>query len=113
MSEPRTLRFVVQWRAPGGTRALIDFEDESAALAFAYQLAEAGRNPRLDGPLAFDDAPAEVREAAWARAAAAELADRAEALSRARGDVRGLAQAVTALRGMLSGEQLREVSGHA
>ena len=62
---------------------------------------------------AFDDAPAEVREAAWARAAAAELADRAEALSRARGDVRGLAQAVTALRGMLSGEQLREVSGHA
>lgn len=113
MSEPRTLRFVVQWRAPGGVRALIDFEDEAAALAFAYQLAESGREPRVDGPLAFDDAPAEVREAAWARAAAAELADRAEALSRARGDVRGLAQAVTALRGMLSGEQLREVSGHA
>ena len=113
MSEPRTLRFVVQWRAPGGTRALIDFEDESAALAFAYQLAESGREPRVDGPLAFDDAPQEVREAAWARVAAAELADRAEALSRARNDARGLAAAVTTLRGMLSGEQLREVSGHA
>ena len=112
MSEPRTLRFVVQWRAPGGTRALIDFEDESAALAFAYQLAESGREPRVDGPLAFDDAPQEVREAAWARVAAAELADRAEALSRARTEVRGLASAVTMLRGMLTGEQLKEVSGH-
>jgi len=106
-AEPRILCFVVQWRAGSGGRALIDFDDESAALAFAYQLAEAGRNPRLDGPLVFDDAPAEVRTAAWARVAAAELADRAEALAKARTEVRGLASAVTALRAMV-GEQLRE-----
>lgn len=110
-AEPRILCFVVQWRAGSGGRALIDFDDESAALAFAYQLAEAGRNPRLDGPLVFDDAPAEVRTAAWARVAAAELADRAEALARARAEARGLASAVTMLRGMVPGEQLREVSG--
>ena len=107
MSEPRTLRFVVQWRAPGGTRALIDFEDEAAALAFAHQLAESGREPRVDGPRVFDEAPPEVRSAAWARVAAAELADRAEALAKARTEVRGLASVVTALRAMV-GEQLRE-----
>lgn len=108
---PRIIRYVVQWRS-GGRWALIDFEDEAAALAFAEGLAESGREPRVDGRMAWDDAPAEVREAAWARVASADLADRAEELARVHGDNRALARTVLALRDHLRrvmGEPLREV----
>lgn len=110
----RVIRFIVQWRARNGLRALIDFEDEAAALAFAGGLAESGREPRVDGPMAWDDAPAEVKEAAWARAATADLADRAEQISKARLDVRALATVVVALKDELNtyrrliGEPVRE-----
>ena len=108
---PRVIRYVVQWRS-GGRWALIDFEDEAAALAFAGGLAESGREPRVDGPMAWDDAPEEVRAAAWARVASADLADRAEELARVHGDNRALARTVLALRDHLRrvmGEPLREV----
>lgn len=109
---PRIIRFVVQWRARNGLQALIDFEDEASALAFAGGLAESGREVRIDGPMAFDDAPDEVRTAAWARVARADLADRAEELAKVHGDNRALARTVIALRDHLRrvmGEPLREV----
>lgn len=112
---PRIIRYVVQWRS-GGRWALIDFEDEAAALAFAGGLAESGREPRVDGPMAFDDAPAEVRTAAWARVARADLADRAEELARVHGDNRALAGVVLAQQAQIReykrmvGEPFREVS---
>lgn len=111
--DEHALRFVVQWRT-NGRMALIDFDDAAAALAFAGGLAERGYEPRLDGPLALDTAPREVREAAWARVAAAELADRAEQISKARLDVRALAAVVVALKDELDtyrrliGEPVRE-----
>lgn len=112
----RVIRFIVQWRARNGVQALIDFEAEAAALAFAEGLAESGREPRVDGPMAFDDAPAEVRTAAWARVARADLADRAEELARVHGDNRALASVVLAQQAQIReykrmvGEPLREVS---
>jgi hypothetical protein len=62
--------------------------------------------------MAWDDAPEEVRSAAWARVASADLADRAEELARVHGDNRALARTVLALRDHLRrvmGEPLREV----
>lgn len=112
----RVIRFIVQWRARTGLRALIDFEGEAAALAFAEGLAESGREPRVDGPMAWDDAPPEVKAAAWARVATADLADRAEELARVHGDNRALAGVVLAQQAQIReykrmvGEPFREVS---
>ncbi len=113
----RVIRFIVQWRARNGLPALIDFEDEAAALAFAEGLAESGRGPRVDGPMmAWDDAPPEVKAAAWARVATADLADRAEELARVHGDNRALAGVVLAQQAQIReykrmvGEPFREVS---
>ena len=81
---PRVIRYVVRWAVRRGRWALMTSRTRRRRWR-SRGLAESGQEPRVDGPMAWDDAPEEVRAAAWARVASADLADRAEELARCTG----------------------------